>query len=55
MPNKVHSKKAAAKEASCCATCGCCCGGYERIDSSLHIIFGGLIVALSFFLLQSLM
>ena len=56
MPTKkVPAKKMAVKESCCCQCCGCDCGGAGRIESVLHIIFGGLVVALSFFLLQTML
>ncbi|MFA6132208.1 MAG: hypothetical protein WC702_04095 [Patescibacteria group bacterium] len=51
MPKKVSAKKMAAKEKCCC---GNCCGQTGEIESVVHIIFGGLVVALSFFLLQTM-
>jgi hypothetical protein len=55
---KVLSKKETTKEvvqSSGCPTCGCCCGNQGMIGSALAVIFGGLVVALSFFLLQTML
>jgi|GEM_PF-7115054 len=55
MPKKVLAKKAVAKEARSCECCGCCCGGVNRAESLMCVIFGGLVVALSFFLLRTML
>jgi hypothetical protein len=39
-----------------CPTCGCCCGsGSGAVNSVLSVVFGGLVVALSFFLMQTML
>jgi len=60
---KVLSKKKVTAVAECsavekksgtCHVCGCCCGGEAMVESSIIIIFGGLVIALAFFLMQSM-
>jgi len=53
---KALSKKAAPTKMKSdrCEVCGCCCKGEGAVELSMVIIFGGLVVALSFFLLQTM-
>ncbi|MFH1252774.1 MAG: hypothetical protein V1664_00350 [Candidatus Uhrbacteria bacterium] len=50
---KVSAKKEV-QSTDGCPTCGCCCKN-SGIMGSLVMVMGGLVVALSFFLLQSML